>query len=169
MHFGNMDSGTEWVCPHDGTNRSYNKSIRDVMRDELWKATAAQINISDEALEGAMSRGREALSVATRQGNMVGDMEIWPEAVLGVCAIRVDELSKDTFISNRLNINWADLPDDMANSMAEVDTMTFLPIENINQALRANSGVAPTWVVRDVAGRECHLRGLAVVYGTRIY
>ena len=59
------------------------------MRDELWKATAAQIDISDEALEGAMKRGREALRVATRQGNMVGNMEIRPDAGLGVCAIRV--------------------------------------------------------------------------------
>ena len=118
----------------------------------------AQIDISDEALEGAMKRGREALRVATRQGNMVENVEIRSDAGLGVCAIRVDELSESTFISNRQNINWADLPDEIANSMAVMDTMAFLPIENIKQALRANSEAAPTWEVRDVEGRECQLR-----------
>ena len=55
------------------------------------------------------------------------------------------------------------MPDEIADSMAVMDTMTFLPIENIKQALRANSGVAPTWVVRDMEGRECQLRGLAAI------
>jgi hypothetical protein len=81
------------------------------MRDELWKATAAQIDISDDALKGAMKRGKEALRVATRRGNMVENGEIRSDAGLGVCAIRVDELSESTFISNRQNIKWTQLPD----------------------------------------------------------
>ena len=94
---------------------------------------------------------------------MVENGEIRSDTGLGMCAIRVDELSESTFISNRQNIKWAELPDEIASSMAGMDTMTFLPFENIKQALRTNSAAAPTWVVRDVEGKECQLQRLVTI------
>lgn len=130
--FHNRGRGREWECPYgrfDGPPK--HRTIVDTAAEELWEETCALVAISPELLLNSAQRS---------------------ERNAGIFALRVDGLSRKRHTSNLAAVRALRHQHGVAGlgSCLEMDSMTFLPLVNLE---RADLAAKPA-TARDVDGVE---------------